>query len=327
MKISMIDHFSSDARDDSRALQYSLLKLGQKRSIETYARELAERIVETLPGVDVEPDKWVLAYPGTGHGAVPNAIAHVSGRVATCLGVPCVGLGKRDNTTTDYAAQSTADRIQNRSITLDSADQDKVKDKKVILVDDGIASGTAIAKSGELLAQYGELSTCFVLADFRAAGDPSYERFLNRFVVDLVGAEIYATLLNNEENYTTSKLIAYFFEDYGQLQAAINYLRPSALANLAFATLVYFRERATPYLTLLRDHLMGRRDDMDGAVLSRLIEVVNGLIVEAGDANKAFRLSTVLSRQDTFRLRMNSVDQAYDDIFAGAPAMADAVPT
>jgi len=321
MKVSAINQFSGDVEGSARALRYSLLKLGQKKAINTYSQELTAHISEALPDTLCNPRDWVLAFPGTGAGAVPNAIKYVTDTLSSNLNIACVGLGKKDTGTGDYAAQSKAQRLNNRHIVLDRSRQADIQDKKIILVDDGIASGVALAKSREVLERYGEVTACFVIADFRTSGDPAYERYLNRLVIDLVGPEFYATLLNSEENFTTSKLVAYFFEDNRRLRAAIGYLSPTALANLVFATFIYFKDRASPYLHLIRNHLKDRQPDMDAAILSRLSGVLTVLTagVNGGDGQKN-QIFDLLSCHKTFRLGMKDFDQACLDVFSLAPA-------
>lgn len=312
MKLLSLDRFSK-TEGGERAFKYSFLKLGQAKAVHSYGEELAARILQEIPALNTAQDDWVIVYPGTGANSIPNAITYVARHAGEKLGVACVGLGKRDNASSDYAGRSKAERMKSRCIELLPGDAERVTGKNFILVDDGIATGTAIEKSAMLLQEYGTVAVCIVLADLRAVQDPSFERHLNRQILMSGGVEVYPALLNNSQNYITSKMICYLSEDKSLLTEACEDFTPLSLVNMAVGMMVYHKKSAAPHLTEVRRDLIERhskRDDKELRKLNQLIEL------NSSDSPKTTELFTTLSEQPQFRLDTVQFDQMCDALFA-----------
>lgn len=301
--------------DSNRSIQYSFLKLGQGKSISEYASNLAGLILQEVPDLPMESKSWVIVYPGTGSYSIPNAITHVANIVGKKLNLDCIGLGKKDIATDDYAGRSKSERMKSRCISLAPEDRQRIKDKNFILVDDGIASGTAIEKSTDLLRKYGNLAACIVLADFRSAKDPSFERSLNRKVIRTGGMEVYPALLNNSQNYITSKLICYFSEDKSLLIEAFDGFEPLSLANLVLGTLVYHKRSAAKHLSDIRSNIIDRHSQRDDDMLKNLVALIDMCISKEHNMDIAIqRTYMAFSRSSRFRLDETQLDRVFHDL-------------
>ena len=303
MNITALDVFSKGPPNQAEGVQYSLLKLGHAPSIHRYGDRLVQRLQSDLVALKTQAEDRVLVYPGTGRHAVPNAISHVVKRTAATLGLSFVALDKQDLYHKDYAAASTEERQHGREIHLAQSDFSKVRDKQIILVDDGITSGTAMKKSWAALTRHGTVAKCYVLADFRAASHPDFERTMNRFALRMLGTDTFVSLLNSENNYTTSKLIHYLHEDAKVIESVLNRLSPVGTTNLILATLVYFRERAAEKCSLLLGHARKSSFPNVGRLSQKLGELIKGLQAEEIEAlTKIENLAKLLASQTTFRL-------------------------
>ncbi|HIH10663.1 TPA: phosphoribosyltransferase [Candidatus Woesearchaeota archaeon] len=137
---------------ESYAVQFSLLKLGIPAVIRQFSAELTDAISRDLIAKESSRDEWVICSP-------PSTIEHAAGlmaeQISKSLQVPLLELEKKRAFGNYSTITTTADRESVVAFTMYILNPKRVKGKKIIIIDDLVASGAVLRESARALLDAG----------------------------------------------------------------------------------------------------------------------------------------------------------------------------
>ncbi|MCS7151841.1 MAG: 4-alpha-glucanotransferase [Endomicrobia bacterium] len=256
-----------DLSNIEQTLVYSKFKLGEKEALEKVSSLIIELISETIGKEITNKNEWLV----TAHEPreVDRSICIVAKKVAEKLGIEFVSIKRRHKEITiPYAELAEEERIVRAKESL-VVDEEKVKGKKVIFLDDLIVTCTFIEEVVSYLTQFGVDSIYpFSLAYLTKR---KLEQKLNKISVEY-DSKILVDIAKGE--IFTTKFLEVIFEiskrDFKEIVKELNELQKIRLALYLVARKYSFKKKRYEKLNILIEEIR------DSNVKSLLAELING---------------------------------------------------